>query len=107
MQRILFWIGLILLINWWWRKNSRMLAERLRAHLYERAGQPGGTPPRPQAARQFQAPNLDRSGAPEAVEPMACCAQCATYIPVSEALREGPQYFCCAEHARQFASRAA
>ena len=117
MQRILFWIGLILLINWWWRKNSRVLAERLRAHLYERTGQAGGTPPwpnpghqgpqGPQAARQFQAPNLDRSGAQEAVEPMACCAQCATYIPVSEALREGAQYFCCAEHARQFASHAA
>jgi len=26
---------------------------------------------------------------------------------VSEALREGAQYFCCAEHARQFASHAA
>jgi uncharacterized protein len=107
MQRILFWIGLILLINWWWRRNSRVLAERLRAHLNERADQAGGPFQRGagrEAQPQFRAPN--HHAAPQ-VEPMACCAQCGTYIPVSEALSADSRHFCCAEHARQFASHAA
>jgi uncharacterized protein len=103
MQRILFWLALILLINWWWRKNSRALAQRMRDQFDAHArGQAGSG--RPAGQRPHAPPP---QAVADQVEPMACCAQCSTYVPISEAISVGARHFCCAEHARQFASHAA
>ena len=41
-------------------------------------------------------------GAPGAApEQMVNCSQCGLYLPQSEAIAEGGEYFCCAEHRRR------
>ncbi|MEA3117735.1 MAG: uncharacterized protein QOI13_1005 [Paraburkholderia sp.] len=40
-------------------------------------------------------------------EPIVRCASCGVHAPKSESLFVAGQYFCCAEHARRHAARAA
>lgn len=40
-------------------------------------------------------------------EPIVRCAACGVHAPKSESLFAEGQYFCCAEHARRHAARAA
>lgn len=40
-------------------------------------------------------------------EPIVRCASCGVHAPKSESLFVTGQYFCCAEHARRHAARAA
>jgi uncharacterized protein len=40
-------------------------------------------------------------------EPIVRCASCGVHAPKSESLFVSGQYFCCAEHARRHAARAA
>jgi uncharacterized protein len=40
-------------------------------------------------------------------EPIVRCASCGVHAPKSESLFLAGQYFCCAEHARRHAARAA
>lgn len=87
MQRILFWLGLILLANWWWRKQSRAALERMQ----QRRARPGDTSG--MGGSHARAPML-------AAEPMARCAVCEVHLPQSEAILAGGRYFCCQEHAR-------
>lgn len=89
MQRLLFWLGLFFLANWWWRKQ-------VRARMRARAEPPRG--PMPGGAQRQEARQL--------AEPMARCAECGVHIPVSEALSVGSQHFCCAEHAHAAVERA-
>jgi len=101
MQRILFWLGIILLINWWVRRQSRAAASRVNARREQTtagAGQTGsGVPP---GSRGAQAATR------QLAEPMARCGVCGVYIPQSEALQVGDAHFCCAEHARESAKHA-
>jgi uncharacterized protein len=90
MQRILFWLGLILLINWWLRRQSRAAAARGNARR-EQAGSAGGMSPGPRQTTRSLA------------EPMMRCGRCGVYIPRSESLQVGEERFCCAEHAHESA----
>jgi len=87
MQRILFWLGVILLANWWWRKQSRAALERVRARQADGRTGPSGSA---------------SAGAPRvlAAEPMARCATCGLHLPQSEAIVAGGRHFCGIEHAR-------
>jgi len=96
MQRILFWLGLILLINWWVRRQARNAAGRAGARRESAGPAHGGMPP---GARQDQASRT-------LAEPMARCGACGVYIPLSESLQVGDGHFCCAEHARESAKHA-
>ena len=101
MQRILFWLGIILLINWWVRRQSRAAASRVNARREQAqagagAGQTGGVPPN---SRRAQAATR------QLAEPMARCGVCGVYITQSEALQVGDTHFCCAEHARASAKQ--
>ena len=48
-----------------------------------------------------------RSASPSLAEPVVRCAVCGVHAPRSESVLVGQQYFCCAEHARPYAARAA
>ncbi len=91
MQRILFWLGVILLANWWWRKQSRAALERMQQRRTQTgatsgmSGTPGGGSSRTRALT---------------AEPMARCAVCEVHLPQSEAIMAGGRYFCGPEHAR-------
>jgi uncharacterized protein len=85
MPRILFWLALIFLVNWWWRKQSRASIERTQAR------DPRARPASAGAARTASA---------GVVEPMARCAQCGVHLPQSEAVAVGGRTYCSVEHAR-------
>jgi len=100
MQRILFWLGIILLINWWVRRQSRAAAGRVNARREQGGAQQGVNQG---AARSNMPPGASgRAAAParQLAEPMARCDTCGVYIPQSESLTVGGGHFCCAEHAR-------
>ena len=61
----------------------------------------GGARPRggPFGTRSAEARSL--------AEPVVRCAFCGVHAPKSESLSAEGQYFCCAEHARRHAARAA
>ena len=81
MSRLLFWIGLFVLV-------VMALRSKLRASAPPQAAQPS---PRPSAAPQVES------------EPMTCCGQCGMYFPASESVRAGGRDYCCAAHASQAA----
>ena len=47
------------------------------------------------------------AASPSLAEPVVRCAVCGVHAPRSESVLVGQQYFCCAEHARPYAARAA
>jgi uncharacterized protein len=106
MQRILFWLGIILLVNWWVRRQSRAAAGRVHARR-EQAGMHQAS--HPGAARSGMPPGANGSGAAaparQLAEPMARCDTCGVHIPQSESLTVGGGHFCCAEHVRESVHR--
>lgn len=67
-MKYLLWLGLIAVVWWLWSK--RQAAGKVR--------------PAPKAT-------------PEA-EPMVRCAHCGVYLPASDSLAEGSDFYCCAAH---------
>jgi uncharacterized protein len=83
MSRLLFWIGLIVL-----------LVMAVRSKLREAAG------PRQGARRASQpSPAPTPAAAQTAPERMACCAHCGLHFPASESVRAGGRDYCCPAHA--------
>ncbi len=76
-MRLLFWLGLMLLI---------VLAIKKKL-------QP---PSVPKTAEQSHEAAVDKD---TKVETMVCCAHCQVYLPLSEAIRRGEQIYCSKEHA--------
>ncbi|MCG1053662.1 deaminase [Mycetohabitans sp. B5] len=105
MARILFWLFVILAIQWLWRQGVR----RDRAHA-SRESEAGQESMRPQAehGRADGAAGTRRTGAagdgtlPEAI---VRCAQCGVHVPVSETVSVEGQPFCSNEHALRYAAR--
>lgn len=79
MIRILFWVGLALLV-------FAALRSKLRGFI---ARQQEGAAPGHAAAR-----------GPVAIESMACCAHCHLYFPLSEAVRADGLDYCSLAHVR-------
>ncbi|HZX27043.1 MAG TPA: PP0621 family protein [Telluria sp.] len=75
MTRLLFWIGLAVLVY---------MALRSRFRSVSGPAQQGGKP-----------------AAPPPAEAMACCAHCHIYFPASEAVRADGLDYCCPAHVRQ------
>ncbi|MFZ6742947.1 PP0621 family protein [Undibacterium sp. JH2W] len=76
-MRILFWLGLALLIILALKKKIQ--------------------PPAASSGRaESDAPQGPQSGAAES---MVCCAHCQIYLPASEAVHRGEQVYCSKEHA--------
>ena len=83
-----------------------VLAARWLVRL-QRGGQPrtkgrAGTDRAASSARGTRAGNT-----PSLAEPVVRCAACGVHAPRSESVLVDEQYFCCAEHARPYAARAA
>ncbi|MDE2428606.1 MAG: hypothetical protein KGM99_07760 [Burkholderiales bacterium] len=77
-MRVLFWLGLLVLI---------VLAIKKKSQPLERTGPTYTAPP---------APTSSKGGA---VETMVCCAHCQIYLPASEAIYRGDQTYCSTAHA--------
>jgi uncharacterized protein len=86
MSRLLFWIGLFILIVMAVRSKLREAASR--SSPARRAGGPA-----PSAHRPGPEPRAES-------EPMACCAHCGMYFPASEAVRADGHDYCSPAHAR-------
>jgi uncharacterized protein len=79
MSRLLFWIGLIVLL-------VMAVRSKLRAAAGPRQGARRASGPTPAAAQA-------------APERMACCAHCGLHFPASESVRAGGRDYCCPAHA--------
>ena len=84
MMRILFWIGLLVLVVFAVRSKLRALAARQADLNAERGPGQGGAPSRGDGA----------------TEAMACCAHCHVYFPASEAVRADGLEYCSSAHVR-------
>jgi len=85
MTRILFWIGLLVLVVLAIRSKLRAIARQNDAGAAP-GGQADGVPARTAAV-------------PDA-EAMACCAHCHVYFPASEAVRADGLEYCSPAHVR-------
>ncbi|KGD90464.1 hypothetical protein JL37_21230 [Achromobacter sp. RTa] len=81
MGKLLFWIFLVIVVLFAARIAGRMAAAK-------QAGAQGGRATRGRASQ------------PRQVESMVRCAHCGIHLPRSEALLQGGQTWCNAEHAR-------
>lgn len=91
MRQILLLI-LFVLVGRWLVKSLRMA----------QAGGPG----RSEAARGPHAAH-GREAPRSLAEPMVRCAACGVHAPKGDSIAVGQQYFCCAEHARPYATNTA
>ncbi|HTI16921.1 MAG TPA: PP0621 family protein [Trinickia sp.] len=66
-----------------------------------------GHSPRATAATSDGARTSAAAGARSLAEPVVRCVACGVHAPKSESLFSEGRYFCCAEHARRHAARAA
>lgn len=80
MTRILFWIGLLILVVLAVRSKLRSMAPK----------DPGPLQRTPEA----------NAAADSQIEAMACCAHCHLYFPASEAVRADGLEYCSPAHAR-------
>jgi uncharacterized protein len=89
MERILFWVALLYLGPWLWRKYMAKSRGPVAG-----SGAPGGADPSGRSA-----------GVPRLAEPMVRCPECGTHSPISDTILMGNQRFCNADHARRYAAR--
>lgn len=83
-MRILFWLGLVVLIILALKK--KMQAPRAGSGS---SGHPGNSAGSENAGSRNT----------ESAETMVCCAHCQIYLPASEAVQRGEQVYCSKEHA--------
>lgn len=91
MTRLLFWIGLVILVVMAIRSKLRAVAAR---GYQPQGGQAGGTP----SGAAHAQPRVGES------ERMTSCACCGLYFPASEAVHEGGRDYCSQAHAHQTAA---
>jgi len=99
MPRILFWLVLIFVVQWLWKRARRDDARRA-------AGPHPSNSPASERARG--AGPSARSSAPASAQlpdPLVRCAQCGVHAPFSDALVVDGHSFCSRDHAQRFAKR--
>jgi uncharacterized protein len=102
MARILFWLLVILVVQWFWRLSRRDDATRRARRGGPSAGRDDGA----QTARQRAAQAGPNGRSPAALpEAMVRCAQCGVHAPLSETVTVDGRQFCCRDHATQYAAR--
>lgn len=97
MRQLLFLI-LLIFVGRWLVKTVRA-ADAARVRAANGAANGAAKAPASGGAQPAQARAL--------AEPIVRCASCGVHAPKSESLFLAGQYFCCAEHARRHAARAA
>lgn len=104
MARILFWLFVILAIQWLWRQVAR----RDRPHV-SHGSEAGRESMRPQAdrGRADGATGTRRTGGGALPEAVVRCAQCGVHVPVSDTVSVEGRPFCSNEHAVRYAARPA
>lgn len=97
-MRQIFLLFLLFVVGQWFVKALK----RAQTHMRPGAEQQ-------QASRRAANGNTPGARRPTASlpEPMVRCAECGVHAPRSESVSSAGQSFCCGEHARQYAARAA
>lgn len=106
MARILFWLLVILAVQWLWRLTRRDDPRRARdarsgPSARHTADEPSGRNGADRAGRAA----AGRTGPAALPEAMVRCAECGVHAPVSEMLTVDGQRFCCRDHAARYAAR--
>ena len=77
-MKYLIWLLVLLLGYGWWRSKTRL-----------------------QMREKKSSPVVNPVEAPVVVMVMVGCAHCGLHLPQTEALVQGPHYYCCLEHQHQ------
>lgn len=97
MQRIFFWIVLLFVGQWLWRRERQQRAKD--AANAPRPGTSAGS------SRSTWSTGPAAGEAARLPEPMVRCAECGAHAPLSDSLVVGTRHFCSPEHARLHAER--
>lgn len=98
MVRLLFWLFVILAIQWLWRQSIRRDDAARRPGAQQDSTQPSYT--------QHQR-YVDGAATNVLSEAMVRCAQCGVHVPVSETVMVNGKRFCCSKHAARYGARPA
>jgi len=100
-MRQIFLLILLFVVGQWFVKALR------RAQTHTRPGS-GREQQASRRAANGAGPNAGARGRPASLpEPMVRCAECGVHAPRSDSVAAVGQSFCCDQHARQYAARAA
>ncbi|BBU28413.1 hypothetical protein BTHE68_21470 [Burkholderia sp. THE68] len=107
MRNFIFLIVLFF-VSQWLLKKLRRANERAQQGDAQAGGATAGGANGAQRARSGNGNgngNGASNGAPQLADPLIRCAQCGVHTPRSESIVVAGERFCCADHARHYASR--
>ncbi|BCQ24226.1 deaminase [Caballeronia sp. NK8] len=105
MRNFIFLIVLFF-VSQWLLKKLRRANERAQQGDAQAGGATAGGANGAQRSRSGNGNgNGASNGAPQLADPLIRCAQCGVHTPRSESIVVAGERFCCADHARHYASR--
>ncbi|HTH62998.1 MAG TPA: PP0621 family protein [Paraburkholderia sp.] len=102
-MRQIFLLILLFVVGQWFVKALRRAQTHTRPGSQQQASRRAANGGAAGASRGGRA----RAGTASLPEPMVRCAECGVHAPRSESVSAIGQSFCCDQHARQYAARAA
>ncbi|SAL02420.1 pyrimidine deaminase [Caballeronia calidae] len=108
-MRNFFFLVVLFFVCQWLLKKLRRANERAQQGEAQAGARPAGgaTAGGANGAHHARNGNGAAHGAPQLADPLIRCAQCGVHTPRSESIVVAGERFCCADHARHFASRPA
>ncbi|MFM0326282.1 PP0621 family protein [Caballeronia glebae] len=101
-MRNFFFLIVLFFLGQWLLKKLRRANERAQRGEAQAGGATAGGAHR---ARNGNGGHDTAASAPQLADPLIRCAQCGVHTPRSESIVVAGERFCCADHARHFASR--
>ncbi|WP_321800820.1 PP0621 family protein [Caballeronia sp. J97] len=105
-MRNFFFLIVLFFVSQWLLKKLRRANERAQQGEAQAGGATAGGANGARHARNgYGNGNGAAKGAPQLADPLIRCAQCGVHTPRSESIVVAGERFCCADHARHYASR--
>lgn len=102
-MRNFFFLIVLFFLSQWLLKKLRRANERAQQGEAQAGGATAGGAQR--ARNGSGNGNGAPASAPQLADPLIRCAQCGVHTPRSESIVVAGERFCCADHARHYASR--
>ncbi|SAK73103.1 pyrimidine deaminase [Caballeronia fortuita] len=103
-MRNFFFLIVLFFLSQWLLKKLRRANERAQQGETQSGGATAGGAHDARRARNGNG-NGAATSAPQLADPLIRCAQCGVHTPRSEAIVVAGERFCCADHARHYATR--
>ncbi|GJH21319.1 deaminase [Caballeronia novacaledonica] len=105
-MRNFFFLIVLFFVSQWLLKKLRRANERAQQGESQAGGATAGGASGAHRARNGNGnDNGAAASAPQLADPLIRCVQCGVHTPRSESIVVAGERFCCADHARHYASR--